>query len=290
MKDDSAKAAAKTLERYYTLNEATLFGHLLPRLIKDERTVKGLKRDAEGEQLDMATEFADDGLMILRECRFQKNLLPRQRTYTPEDRELGLTDPVPDWTYGIEQQTGFSSPSSRSPTKISHQPPEEIKALKNVATGIDWAFFVIETKSSAEGIAAAENQAIRDGAVLLNARVKLIDHVKRSIIAKESTVPPPTAPPTGPEQAQRTQAEDELFVFSCAMTPDIARLFVHWYERLDDGRECFHMQRVKSYLLDSHDDLAKFRKDVHNVIDWGLLEYKPTADAVWAKICRSCND
>lgn len=289
MKEESVKAATETRERYYTQNEATVFGHLLPGLIKDTRTVKGLMRDAEGEQLDMVTDFAEDGLMVMRNCRFQKNLLPTQTAYTSEDEVLGLTDPVPDWTYGVEQQSSFASLQSSAYVQGTREPPDDIKALKNVTTRIDWAFLVIETKSSAEGIAAAENQAIRDGAVLLNARVKLINTIKGSA---EPTFPPSTSPPSslGFEKSDQADNEVELFVFSCAMTPDLARLSVHWFERLDDGREIFHMQPVQSYLLDQEEDLSRYRKDVHNVIDWGLLEYRPAADAMWAKLCRSFDD
>ena len=259
MKDGSAKAASKTLKRYYTQNEGSLFGRLLPGLIKDTRTIKTNKRNVDNECILMEKDFADDGLMVLKDCRFLKNLLPGQ-DFTSEEKKMGLTDPVPDWTYGVEQCSSSSYDGAQ-------QPRESIKALRNVASGVDWAFFVIETKSLADSIAAAENQAIRDGAVLLNARLQLNDCLR-----------PANTPQSPPGSDQ------DNFIFSCAMTPDMARLSVHWFERLSDGRELFYMQTIRSYLLERADELKDFRRDTHNILDWGLLEYRRDAEEVWKRI------
>ena len=226
---------------------------------KLSRTINTNKRTTDDEQIHMDEEFADDGLMVLKDCRFLKNLLPGQ-DYTSEEKKMGLTDPVPDWTYGVEQQSSSFRDSIQ-------QPHESIRALRNVASGVDWAFFVIETKSVADSIAAAENQAIRDGAVLLNARLQLNKWVR--------SADAPRSPPG---------SDPDNLIFSCAMTPEIARLSVHWFERLSDESELFHMQAIRSYMMERVVELRDFRKDTHNILDWGLLEYRKDAEEVWRKI------
>ena len=254
MKESSIKAAKTTLKQYYTQNERTLFRELRPQVIKDTRTVTTNKRDAEGVLITILKEYKEDNLISIEDCHFLKNLLPG-KDYTPyEEKDLGLTNPVPDMTYGLREPD--YPPVGKSPKK-------SILALKCVAPGMEWPFFVVEHKSWEEGIAVSENQAIRDGAVLVNARMQLSDTLRSTRLVG---------------------AYEDSFVFSCAWVPEMAKIFVHWVERLEDGTDIFHMNMLKDYIVSRDQEMADFRRDLHNVIDWGLFQYVPAAQAVYDKI------
>ena len=44
-------------------------------------------------------------------------------------------------------------------------------------------------------------------------------------------------------------AEFESFVFSFAVVPDLAQLYVHWPEVTAEGRTIFHMHMLEGYIL-----------------------------------------
>ena len=79
-------------------------------------------------------------------------------------------------------------------------------------------------------------------------------------------------------------ADEDTFVFSCPWLSDQAKIYVHWLEKLEDGTEIFQMTRIKGYQTEDEEDLVEMRKDLHNILDWGLFEFRPAADDVWTKI------
>ena len=159
MSDKSAKAAIKTMYKHYAQNEKTLFREFRPHVIKSTRTVSTLKRDAEGEIIRMLQAYDDDGLMVIEDCPFVKDMVPG-KNYTSEEKAMGLTDPKPDLTYGIQKP--------EFPPILTTRLKMRCQAWRSVAPGMDWPFFVIEHKSCEDSIAQAENHAIRHGAVLVN--------------------------------------------------------------------------------------------------------------------------
>ena len=159
MSDKSAKAAIKTMYKHYAQNEKTLFREFRPHVIKSTRTVSTLKRDAEGEMIRMLQVYDDDGLMVIEDCPFVKDMVPG-KNYTSEEKAMGLTHPKPDLTYGIQKP--------EFPPVLTTRLKMKCQAWRSVAPGMDWPFFVIEHKGCEDSIAQAENQAIRDGAVLVN--------------------------------------------------------------------------------------------------------------------------
>ncbi|KAL9629428.1 MAG: hypothetical protein Q9164_006884 [Protoblastenia rupestris] len=170
---------------------------------------------------------------------------------------MGLTDPIPDWTYGV------CLDRSRTP---SQQPSDAVKALIGVSPGMRHPFLVIECKSAEDGIGLAENQAMRDGSVLVNARMKLNDIIKK----------PNFVYPVG--------ADLDSFAFSCAWNPDQAKIFVHWFEKTADGSELFHMTFIRDYFMSRKEEIADHRRDIHNIMDWGLYTNQPAAEEVVKKI------
>ena len=100
MSDKSAKVAVKTLYKHYAQNEKTLFREFRPYMIKSTRIVATLKRGMESEIIRILQAYDDDGLIVIEDCPFIKDLISR-KNYTAEEKAIGLTEPRPDLTYGI---------------------------------------------------------------------------------------------------------------------------------------------------------------------------------------------
>ena len=256
MRDESAKAIMKTLSRVSTQNEKTLFGQVRPMVIKTTRTVETKKRGLDGILQNMIKSFKDDGLEVLEDRQFVSALVPG-KNYASKEKVVGLTEPKPDVTFGVQED--------KRPLP-GLQPTRKLKALKCVAPGLEWPFFVIEHKSY-ETIAAAENQGIRDGAVMVNAQLQM----------KEMLDPPSN-------NVRPIGAVDNVFAFSAAWVPDMAKIFVHWVETLQTGHTIFHMNLIRAYVIEREEELADFRRDADNIIDWGLLTYKPAMEAIFNQI------
>ena len=231
MADSSVKKALAAVKKNYTKNEKTHFNKVRPLIIKVARSV--LDQDSEsgegsGAVAYLKTEFEKDGLEMVEDENFTRRLLPLPGSIT-NNKAMGLIDPKPDFTYGIVKPKPF-------PDAEVHV-PEQIKAYLGVSPSMRFPFYVEEYKSAEEGIFEAEHQAMRDGAVLVNARMKLNEVLK----------PADWVRPTG--------ADLDSFVFSCAWAPYMAEVFVNWYEKLPNCKGIFHMTMVgSSYRMNNGDD------------------------------------
>ena len=259
MADSSAKKVLVAVKKNYTQNEKTVFRKVQPLIVKLARKVAEQENSEVSGGIEIIKrEFEDDDLQVIEDCNFTKRLLPLPESVT-NDKDIGLTEPKPDFTYGIIEPR-------RIPNGEVHV-PKQLLAYLGVAPHMRYPFYVEEYKSVEEGIVKAEHQAMRDGAVLVNARMKLNQALK----------PAGWVLPVG--------ADMDSYVFSCAWTPDIAKIFVNWYEKLPDGEEIFHMTKVgSSYRMDHKDDIKQMRHDVHNILDWGLLKHRQRAQQVWEEI------
>ena len=247
------------IEENYTQNEATFSGKVIPKVIKESRNVPTRKRSLDDQVIYIAKDYDDDGLHWIQNNKFIKNALPGDSRTT--EKTLGLSDPQPDWTFGLKQ--GPPDPKNR-------RLPSKVSSLLGVCPGMRHPFLVIETKSAEEGIGLAENQAIRDGATIVNARRQL-NHM-----AQEQTANIPPLLSSCPDE--------DSFAFSCCWNPDLAKIFVNWCQVMPDGTEIFHMNRVADYLMSREEELVKLRRDLHNIIDWGILTNRQAAEEVVAKI------
>ena len=261
MADSSVKKALAAVKKNYTKNEKTHFNKVRPLIIKVARSVLDQDRESGeggGAVTYLKREFEKDGLEMVEDENFTRRLLPLPESIT-NDKAMGLTDPKPDFTYGIVKPKPF-------PDAEVHV-PEQIKAYLGVSPSMRFPFYVEEYKSAEEGIVKAEHQAMRDGAVLVNARMKLNEVLK----------PADWVRPTG--------ADLDSFVFSCAWAPYMAEVFVNWYEKLPSGKGIFHMTMVgSSYRMNNGDDTKRLRHDIENILDWGLLKHRQRAQQVWEEI------
>lgn len=69
---------------------------------------------------------------------------------------------------------------------------------------------------------------------------------------------------------EELDADTSSFAFTCSWVPQMANLHVHWCERRAGGIEIYHMNLIRGYLMSDGRHVADFRKDVHNILDWGV--------------------
>ena len=279
-----------------TKDEKTFFAGIMPRIIKEVRNVSvPKKRSFEGEIVHQAKSFKKDGLDQREDCLFVKSLLPL-RTTSGEAASHGVTTAKSDVVYGLK--------IPRHPDLDEPILKGETMAEIEVAPGLQHAFFSVDNKGSQNSIEAAENQAMRAGATMVRAR-RLLDRKARGKIGptmpeneargtERVKVDAETATDaamsdhfvtlagaeahtaaTGP-QAREAQEEEDLgvdttsFAFTCSWVPQMANLHVHWCERRPGGFEVYHMNLLRGFLMSDNDHLSHFRKDVHNILDYGV--------------------
>lgn len=76
-------------------------------------------------------------------------------------------------------------------------------------------------------------------------------------------------------QANETEREDlgadtSSYAFTCSWVPQMANIHIHWCERRPGGSEIYHMNLLRGYLMSDKWHVSDFRKDVHNILDWGV--------------------
>ena len=254
IREASYKKVMIYMEDHATRNEKTYHNNLIDQVIKSERQVPTRKRDADETIKFLSKSFEDDRVERISDVKFLHGFLPAIFDSKTEKR-LGMTDAKPDHVFGFLEDR-FPPPGST--------PNSEIKAIIGVAPGIIHPWFVIENKGCEGTIGVCQNQAIRDGATMVNAR--------RRLNAKATT--PSTA----------LGADLNSIAFSCAWVTNLAELYVHWYEQRDlEGPGIFHMHRLGLYVMEREDELRSFRRDIHNILDWGVFKHLPTAEAAVKK-------
>ena len=182
-----------------------------------------------------------------------ENILPGYSEAT--EKAIGLSDPQPDWTFGIKQGP-FPDPKNR-------RLPKKVASLLGLCLGTHHPFLIIETKPAEEGVGPAENQALHNGSRIANA------HRQVDSVAKERVASMPHL------SAIYSTPKKHSFAFSCFWNPDLAKVFVNWCLT-----EVFHINRVVDYLMSREEGLSKLRLDPHNIIDWGALTNGQAAEEV----------
>ncbi|KAL9130172.1 MAG: hypothetical protein Q9217_001566 [Psora testacea] len=260
LKQESWTKAVKWMRDNVTSHEKDTFDEYMGVIIKPgrqrEQQVPSDEQSVEKQIMLEYKSFEEDGLKKSQDDRFVRFCLPGSID-ADEEKKHGLTDPKPDWTFGIRKPR-FNIPGER--------PSDYANALIGVAPTMIHPFFIIEHKGCEGSLEKAENQAIRDGATIVNARLML----------ENMLLEPGHTRPRGPVE--------NVLAFSCSWIPAFARIHVHWCEVLPNGVSIFHMNLVGDYCMSRYNELGKFRKDVHNILDWGLLVNKENAEAIVRKI------
>ena len=153
--------------------------------------------------------------------------------------------PEPDRAYGL----------AKSAFTEKERVINDIMAyLSKVSSQMYHTLFIVEFKSITHPIAEARLQDCREGAAMIN--------VMRQLKTK----------------ARISNNNDQLdagsFVFSIAMVPGHAELYVHWAEPPTPPSKVvsFHMHKLNTHSLDKGPDLAELRHDVNDVQDWRVVE------------------
>lgn len=254
MKAESVEHIESWIEKNYTRPEDDIMWQLLPMIVPEKSSAPGADAGVYNVKW-----FSEDGSVVSRNQQFLTDLLPFRQTDAEKKiltkslvKELfpGMTNAKPDFTYGIREE---QHPDIRSERYTPHT-----RALMAVAPYLVHPFLIVEGKSSNGSMTDAENQAIRGGATLVNAR--------RMLNAKANM-----CDALGPDK--------KSFVFTVTMDTDLARIWINWCEIQSmegvDGKEelyeTFHMNSLDAFMLrGQRNNLAEMRKVLHNVIDWGL--------------------
>lgn len=213
------------------------------------------------------SDWTEAGLVSATKPHFAKRFVPG---WSPLEKKLSLTNPCPDHVYGIKAAP-FQKPSKT--------PGDEVRAITSMSGDprVLHAFFAVEDKGSEGVFAEAVNQAIRDGAAMVNAKLSLKQHLG-NLEARVQGEAEDYEHPLG--------ADADALAFTCCWGPEVAQLYVHWYEKMDEDEEVFHMHRLGFYVVDRGDELIMFRRDVHNVLDYGMLEHRPTMEGIVKRIVK----
>ena len=249
-----------------TKDEKTFFAGMMTKVFKEVRNVSiPKKRSFEDEVVYQAKSFKTDGLDQREDCLFVKHLLPL-RTTSAEAALCGITTAKPDVVYGLKipQHPDLDEPILKG----------ETMAEIEVAPGLQHAFFSVDNKGSQNSIEAAENQAMRAGATMVRAKRFLNRKAKGSdpliTPAGEEARTTATGLPASGTQEEDLGVDTSSFAFTCSWVPQMANLHIHWCERRQGGSEVYHMNLLRGYLMSDKDHLSHFRKDVHNILDYGV--------------------
>lgn len=258
MTEASWKKISQYMKMHATDNEDSYFEGLVGPVIKSTRTVPTKKRNAEDVIMSVCQSFEDDEMIRLKNVQFLKGYLPGSMSKENE-RDFGLTDPKPDYTFGIR----------RDPQPLPGTSPSgQVEAIICVAPGMKHPFFVLENKGCEAPIDLARNQAIRDGAAIVNARLRL------NTLAQDDD-----------KDWKRPKGADmNAIAFSCTWDVTVSELWIHWHETLEGGKEIFHMNRLGQYLTSNQEHVTQFRHDLHNILDWGILKNKAQCEETVQKI------
>jgi hypothetical protein len=263
MKPESQAKIITARNRFQMKNEDTFVERLWKLLLREER-----ERNQGDSNDSWALEPWDkDFLDYNLNKDFRTGSVPIRNAKDPVSMQLleslpRLKTPKPDMAYGL---------ANLAFTKQEQELNECYSSVTELSESLFHTFFIVECKSHRGTLEEAETQASGGGAALVCANRRF------NAIA-------------GPNPSQG--ADLNSFVFSLAMTPSVAKLYVHWAGTVEieekgstDGLDTmYHMHRVAAYILDEEDHLKKLRHDIDNILDWGTLERKTDIKARLADI------
>ncbi|KAL8728410.1 MAG: hypothetical protein Q9181_005362 [Wetmoreana brouardii] len=245
MRAESAAKIISTFDEHAVSGEDTLFDDVWRLIFKSERQVK------KGEDDWIDQEWKDDGLWTNRSALFKISTVSALPQDTEEEQKRYKSiphqkDSKPDYCFGLAAKA-FTAPEKRNIDSV-----ERYALIQNQ---LYCAFCVVEFKGPETGIADAENQAARSGSTIVAASRQLQQSASHRDLKEKG-------------------ADTDNIAFSICMTPETARIFVHWALVDPDGTLWYHMTRLDTYDIMKADRLKALRNDIYRIMDWGLLGRK----------------
>lgn len=232
--ETTVKNVQKAQKENETAMENTYATAVFPILMGKSRTVPS------SEILEVIEptirDFAEDRLHCEGPCYFVKDLIKGPST----KKEFGLSDPQPDLGFGIRKKE-----MEWNPPKVSDGTQNLIRA----AGCLEHCFALNEVKGPDDPFAHALTQLLRGGITIVRS--------KRELTLRAGYTP------------VKIGADTESWVFAIAWMHNYAEIHVCWHETQLEG-EADHMHFLESYTLRKADDIKRFRRDLHNILDWGL--------------------
>ena len=144
---------------------------VFPAIVPTTHQVDTKKRDVDGNCITAVQDYEDiDNLEVAEKPHFARGFMPN-KMYGKKAKEFGLTETIPDQAFGRKRPLHSKGGGGGA------QLPIWLIAIKSLNTKIEWPFMVCEAKTE-NTIAEAENQAIRDCAVIVSSRLALKAYVE----------------------------------------------------------------------------------------------------------------
>ena len=311
-----SEALVRTIKKYANKGERTFMFHLWKALLNDTREVPDRELTSEDDP-DLAKWFAKawdkDYIWGKWEADFASDKCPRLEKTGDAILDLLLsgvpriTSPRPDLAYGFEDDAFDEAYQG-----ILHQTTGGKITSQQFCT-----FFAVEAKCGEQSIEAAENQCCRTGATMAKSRrdmaralveqKTLLQNLRAPTIATPSQSTDLVAPTSGhvtpaqtpssnlsveqPSTASTQPTPDkDTICFTLAVTPQIAKMCIHFAETWPDGHSQWQMHRLKTYLLEECDHVQELHHDIDNILDWGCTTLKRQVTAQLAELMQITSD
>ncbi len=207
-----------SFEKFFAgVNEKTLLGKLWPKLIREDRSVRGSKVAEDNQTEIVVTKWEDCHLVRLEDQAFYEDLLP---LLNPDNDEFlkevqaslpKMATPQPDYCFGLLREA-FTKKERRINTLY--------RKYAKVARKTCHAFFIVEFKTSKGDWEEGRTQCCRQSAALVHAMREL---KKASLAVKND--------PLKDDHLAKTPC----FAFSLLVGPSECELHVNWAECSSNG-------------------------------------------------------
>lgn len=255
MQPQSAQRLEKLRMWYKDANEDTFMIKWWTNLFKDERDVKmGGTQEGTSDATDLNEEFWAsrlwdlDGLDESWNKEFRKDSLPKlDFTNRPAAKLViqqneRVKNPKPDICFGVRKD--FFTVQEQDVNNLYAQYAGISKHIRHPA-------FIVEGKLN-QTVDEVQAQCCRGGAALVHATRKMVEASGADVF--------------------QPGADMNTFVFSVALIPSTATLFIHWAEVKDDKNVLYHMNEVNMYQLKKTNAKESLRHDVNNILEWMLYQ------------------
>lgn len=260
----SVKKIQTAYDDYKDCNEPTFLAQSLPALLKDGR----IPKTNDGAILESRL-WSEDRVAIIQDQLFFARCSPTIEAKGKLEEKLfseipKVPNPKPDYCYGFFEKLkqGWCSADQ-------HSVIQRFAVFTMVCPNIVLPWLVFEGKSAGGSLAKALVQATRAGATLVEAF--------RSLDKEAGTSPKGNGP------------DRRSIAFSMTISPWYASLNVHWADVENGKVRNYHVHGLCRYLVEDSDQWKNMRRDIHNVLDWGVLNRKPMIMEAVDRIVRRGN-